>query len=82
MCILCGVARLNVYLPDELAAEAKAAGLNVSAVTREAVTRSLAARSTDFWLQTLGPASPASVSHDRVLDALDGVREDAPTRHG
>lgn len=76
------MARLNVYLPDELAAEAKAAGLNVSAVTREAVTRSLAARSTDSWLQTLGPASPAPVSHDRVLDALDRVREDPSTRHG
>lgn len=36
---LCVMARLNVYLPDDLAAQAKAAGLNLSAVTQEAVKR-------------------------------------------
>lgn len=50
VCILCGVTRLNVYLPDDLAAEAKNVGLNLSAVTQEAVRRTLASRSTDAWL--------------------------------
>lgn len=76
------MARLNVYLPDELAAEAKEAGLNLSAVTQEAVRRSLAARSTDSWLATLRSASPHGVAHETALAALDGVREEPPTRHG
>lgn len=79
---MCVVARLNVYLPDELAAEAREAGLNVSALTQEAIRRSLGARSTDAWLATLSPARPRPVEHDRVLDALDAVREEPPTRHG
>lgn len=76
------MARLNVYLPDELAARARAAGLNLSAVTQEAVRRSLGARSTDAWLVTLRPAPSDPVSHDCVLEALDAVRDEPPTRHG
>lgn len=80
---MCGVTRLNVYLPDELAAEAKEAGLNLSAVTQEAVRRTLAKRSTDAWLATVATASSTQrVSHDRALDALDAARDEAPTRHG
>lgn len=83
MCIVCVVARLNVYLPDELAAEARKAGLNLSAVTQEAVRRTLAERSTDAWLATAGTAPSAQrVAHDRALDALDAARDEAPTRHG
>jgi len=76
------VARFNVYLPDELAAEVREAELNLSAVTQEAARRSLGARSTDAWLATLRPAPPHPVTHDEVLDALDAVREEPPTRHG
>jgi post-segregation antitoxin (ccd killing protein) len=57
VCIACGVTRVNVYLPDQLAADAKKAGLNLSAVTQEAVRSALAARSTDAWLDILA-ASP------------------------
>ncbi|WP_375478912.1 type II toxin-antitoxin system CcdA family antitoxin [uncultured Jatrophihabitans sp.] len=75
--------RLNVYLPDELAAEAKEAGLNLSAVTQEAVRRTLAQRSTDGWLaMTTTTYSADSVPHDRALNALDAARDEAPTRHG
>ena len=81
VCIMCGVARLNVYLPDDLAAEAKKAGLNLSAVTQEAVRRSLASRSTDAWLAALA-ASAERVPHDRALEALDAARDEAPTHHG
>lgn len=76
------MARLNIYLPDELAGAAKEADLNLSAVAQEAVRRSLAARSTDAWLATLRPAPPHRVTHDRVLEALDAVRDEPSTRHG
>lgn len=80
---MCVVTRLNVYLPDELAAKAKEAGLNLSAVTQEAVRRSLAQRSTDTWLAMVASAPSAQrVAHTRALDALDAAREEAPTRHG
>jgi post-segregation antitoxin (ccd killing protein) len=77
------MARLNVYLPDELAARAKEAELNLSAVTQDAVRRSLAARSTDAWLDTLRDVNRATrVPHDRALEALESARSEAPTRHG
>jgi post-segregation antitoxin (ccd killing protein) len=83
VCILCVVTRLNVYLPDELAAAAKKAGLNLSAVTQEAVRRTLAEGSTDTWLATVSTASSSEqVPHERALDALDAARDEAPTRHG
>jgi len=82
VCIVCVVARLNVYLPDELAAEAKEAGLNLSAVTQDAVRRSLAARSTDAWLAMLRPTRSQRVDHDDALEALDAARDEPPTRHG
>lgn len=82
VCTVCVVARLNVYLPDELAAQAKAASLNLSAVTQEAVRRSLVARSTDAWLATLRRAPHHRVPHERALEALDAAREEPPTSHG
>lgn len=75
--------RLNVYLPDDLATHAKDAGLNLSAVTQEAVRRALAARSTDSWLASaLQPVSTSTVTHERALEVIDEVRDEAPTRHG
>lgn len=76
------MARLNIYLPDELAANAREAGLNLSALAQEAVKRSLGARSTDAWLATLEPAPSSSVIHDRALEALDAVRDEPSTHHG
>jgi len=83
VCTVCVMARLNVYLPDDLAAQAKEAGLNLSAVTQKAVRQTLAARSTDSWLSaTLRMASIGAVTHDRALEALDYIRDQPPTRHG
>lgn len=76
------MARLNVYLPDELAAEAREAGLNISAVTQEGVRGALAAHSTDAWLATLGRPPAGLVDHERATAALDEAREEPPTRHG
>lgn len=77
------MARLNVYLPDDLAAQAKDAGLNISAITQEAVRRTLASRSTDSWLLSALPSvSTGTVTHERALEVIDEVRNEAPTRHG
>jgi len=78
------MARLNIYVPDSLAAAAKDAGLNVSAVAQEAVRASLRVRSTDTWLATLThPAhSSNALLHERAIEALDAVRDEASTRHG
>jgi hypothetical protein len=82
MCMVCVVARVNVYLPDDLAAKAKEAGLNVSALTQDAIRRSLGAHSTDAWLATLRPSPPHRVTHERAIQALDALRDEAVTRHG
>lgn len=73
--------RVNVYLPDDLAAAAKQAGLNLSAVTQEAVRRFLTVRSTDAWLATLRRTAQP-VTHEGALEALDAVRDEPVTRHG
>ncbi len=69
------MARLNVYVPDELAARSRAAGLNVSALTQQAIASALAAEQTDAWLATLGRPGRAAVDLDDVLAALDEARD-------
>ncbi len=81
VCRVCVVARLNVYVPDELAEEARRAGLGVSAVAQEAIRRALAARSTDTWLARLRPAPPHLATHESALSALDAIRDELPTKH-
>ena len=73
--------RVNIYLPDDLAEAVRAAGLNLSSLTQEAIRRHLAGRTTDAWLATLG-STPARVSHDDALAALDAARDEPATRHG
>ena len=69
------MARLNVYVPDGLAAAARGEGLNVSALTQDAIGAALAARATDRWLDSLGPDERALDRAD-VLAALDAVRDE------
>jgi len=64
-----------VYIPDDLAARAREAGLNVSALTQDAITSALASAATDAWLARL-PTGPINASHDDVLVALDEAREE------
>lgn len=67
------MARLNVYIPDELAEQAKSAGLNISALTQAVIADELQRRATDAWLASLPqPGSP--VSHHEAMNALDGAR--------
>ena len=76
------VTRLSVYLADDLAAQAKEAGSNLSAVTQDAVRRSLAAQPTDAWLATLTPTPSSRVTQDEVIATLDAVRDEPSTHHG
>lgn len=76
------MARVNVYLPEDLADRARRADLNVSALAQDAVRRALGAHETNTWLATLPEASASAVSHDVSLDALDVERDESVTRHG
>jgi post-segregation antitoxin (ccd killing protein) len=68
------MARVNVYLPDELAQEARAAGLNISKVAQEALSSTLAHNETDRWLDRLERLPRTNVSHASVIDAIDEAR--------
>lgn len=68
------MARVNVYLPDELAAAAKTAGLNISKVTQEALSESIAQSETEKWLDHLEGRQRVSVPHARVIEAIDEAR--------
>jgi post-segregation antitoxin (ccd killing protein) len=70
------MARLNVYVPDELAARSREAGLNVSALTQQALAAALAGGETDTWLSSLPSRIAEPASLDAVLEALDGARDD------
>jgi post-segregation antitoxin (ccd killing protein) len=70
------MARVNVYLPDELAARARQAGLNVSAVTRSALEAELASGASSDWLARAARLPSLEVQHDGVLGALDDAREE------
>jgi len=69
------MARLNVYVPDELAERAKAADLNISALAQAAIADELQRRATNSWLDAL-PAPRGTVSHRAAIDALDAGREE------
>ncbi len=69
------MARLNVYVPDELAERARARGLNVSALTQAAIRAELEDSATDAWLENLDPRS-TEARHDDVLEAIDAAREE------
>ena len=69
------MARLNVYVPDDLAERARRAGLNISALAQAAILAELDHHATAAWLDALPhPARPAS--HGAALTALDAARGD------
>ena len=74
------MARVNVYLPDELAAAARAAGINVSSLTQEALRQELARRGTDAWLDRVADLRPTRVSHDTALEAVQAARDELGQR--
>jgi post-segregation antitoxin (ccd killing protein) len=75
VCIVVCMARLNVYVPDELAERARARGLNVSALTQAAISAELENSATDAWLEGL-EARNTGARHEDVLAAIDAARDE------
>jgi post-segregation antitoxin (ccd killing protein) len=69
------VAKLEVEIPDELVAEARAKGVDVTSVTRRALQQAVSAQRIGTWLASRSRPS-SRVSHDTALAALDAVREE------
>jgi post-segregation antitoxin (ccd killing protein) len=76
------MARVNVYLPDELAARARAAGLNVSAVTRSALEAQLAGMAASEWLAQAARLPVLAVEHEEVLAAVSAARDELTGHEG
>ena len=70
------MARVNVYLPDDLAGAARSTGLNVSALTQDAVRRALAARRTDAWLDGILELKGPPIDIATVLAAVREARDE------
>ena len=64
------MARVNVYLPDDLAKDARVAGLNVSALAQVALRGALDARRTDRWLHKVLEMNGPEVDLEAVLAAV------------
>jgi post-segregation antitoxin (ccd killing protein) len=68
--------RINIYLPDSLAKEAKAADLNLSRVTQEALRLALGTERTNAWLGSVAALGTTDVSHEDVLQAVHDAKSD------
>lgn len=64
----------NVYVPDELADEVRAAGLNVSNVAQRALRRELTRHRAADWLDRVKALPGTAVSHEDAVDAIDAAR--------
>jgi post-segregation antitoxin (ccd killing protein) len=70
------MARVNVYLPDELAEASRAAGLNVSRITQDALRAALDAAATSTWIESIRDLPATGVSHEDALDAVRAARDE------
>lgn len=70
------MSRVNVYLPDELAAQAKEAGLSVSSLAQEAIRSALASESLDTWLSSVSSLKAVNVDHEEVLAAVHDAKDE------
>lgn len=70
------MARINVYVPDELADEVRAAGLNVSSLTQQALRRALASARTDEWLDAVYRLRSTGISHEDVSSAVGEAKDE------
>jgi post-segregation antitoxin (ccd killing protein) len=70
------MARVNVYLPDDLAEASRAAGLNVSRIAQDALRAALEATATSTWLDGVRTLPPTGITHDDALDAVRAARDE------
>lgn len=76
------MAKLSVYVPDDLAEEAKRAELNVSALTQEALRKELDSRKAKEWWDEIRhriETTEPTVTHEQVMAALDAARDEFGT---
>lgn len=74
------MARVNVYVPDDLAARAKEAGLNVSGLTQDALKSALAVRRIDDWLDEIASHEPLDIDDSAVAEAVSAAKDDFGSR--
>ena len=70
------MARVNVYLPDDLAAVARESGLNVSRLTQEALRRAIEARGLDIWLDEVAALPPTRIELAIIKDAVSEAKDE------
>ncbi|HET7475253.1 MAG TPA: type II toxin-antitoxin system CcdA family antitoxin [Dermatophilaceae bacterium] len=70
------MARVNIYLPDDLAERARVAGLNVSSLARSAVEAELARRLGMRWLAQVARLRPPGVPASAALEAVHAAQEE------
>lgn len=70
------MARVNIYLPDDLAERARSAGVNVSGVAQDAIRGALASLETDSWLDRLERLPHIDLTHETVMTALQDARDE------
>ncbi|WP_338103592.1 type II toxin-antitoxin system CcdA family antitoxin [Mycobacterium riyadhense] len=70
--------RRAVYVPDQLAEQARSRGLNISGLTQAAIADELKRTSVSAWLDGL-PTVGQPVDHDAALAALDEARDEFGT---
>ena len=77
------MARLNVYVPDELAARAREAGLNVSKLTQEAIEEELQRTAMRVWMERVRANPPLpELPREEAQRIMDEVRDEFGTRWG
>ncbi len=74
------MARVNVYLPDDLAAAAKEYELNISGITQEALRQRLSAVRVDRWLDGVTSSRPLGIGHEAIEDAIAAAKEEVERR--
>jgi len=70
------MARVNVYLPDDLAEVARESGLNVSRLTQEAIRRAVEARDLDRWLDETAALRPTGIDLATIRDAVSEAKDE------
>ena len=70
------MARVNVYLPDEIADAARAADLNISSLTQDAIRRELQMRGLAEWVEGVLALGRPRVEHVAIQKAIDAARDE------
>ena len=70
------MARVNVYLPDDLAETARAAGLNVSRLTQEAIRRAVDVQALDRWLEQAASLPRPGIDQEAGEQAMTAAKDE------